>query len=126
MTNSTPKPVLGRILRSYPPFFVRTVVVEDITDLPHYVLSRPVITIPFRGEEFQITSTYDERTDLPWILYALQLWLADSLRNIRSWEKHLALLQQPEELARVEADLAAEWEARQEQEAEGRCPSGGG
>lgn len=100
--------VLGKILHSYPPFLVRQLIVEGIGDLPPYVPPRPAITMLFRGEEFQITSTYDARDDIPWVIHALRLWLADSPRIIHYWEEHLDILQRPEEMAHLEEDLEAE------------------
>jgi hypothetical protein len=76
------------------------------------VLSNPGITIPFRGEEYRITSTYNSRTDLSWVIYALREWLSDRPRIIRSWEDHLDRLQQPEEMTQLEAALEAEWEEK--------------
>ena len=111
-----PRPAFGQILFSYPPFLVRQLIVEGLNAFPHYVLPQPVITMPFRGEEHQITSTYDARADLPWVIYALRRWLVDRPRIIRCWEDHLAFLQQPEEMARLEADLEAEWMTKQEAE----------
>ncbi len=104
--------VLGQVLQSYPPFTVRQLIAEGPGAFYPYVLSNPGITIPFRREEYRITSTYDSRTDLSWVIYALREWLSDRPRIIRYWEDHLDRLQQPEEMAQLEAALEAEWEEK--------------
>lgn len=108
--------ILGKILQSYPPFTVRQLISEGPKVFHHYVLPNPVITIPFRGEEYRITSTDYAHDDLPWVIYALREWLADGPRIIRYWEDHLDVLQRPEEMARLAADLEAEQEAKEAEE----------
>lgn len=107
--------VLGPILQSYPPFTVRQQRVEGTGDMPPYsyirILAPRSITVLFRGKDCRITETYDSRADLPWVIYALRLWLADRPRMTHLLEEHLEFLQRPEEIARLTADLAAEQQA---------------
>lgn len=85
---------------------------EGLGDLPPFLQPDLVITMPFRGEEFPISSTYEPRDDLPWVISVLRDWLADKPRFIRMMEEHLDMLQRPEEMARLGAVLAAEREER--------------
>lgn len=108
MAHAERRLVLGRVLQVYPPFLVRELIAEGDERFPRFPLPLRAITMLFHGEEMRITTTEDSRIELPRVIYALRLWVADRSNLIRAWEEHDIFMQRSEQIAHLAADLEAE------------------